>query len=317
MQDISHSNVTILTCRLFIRPECYMDFAQWQAKLNAAITAHPGFISLEILSPKQPEQHEWLLVQRFFTPDDLTSWRHSETRKKLMEELGNYLVSSHRESIQEVDSSSSPVKGIVTEVFVTQVNHENETAYREWMAKIHQAEAKFPGFRGVYMQSPITSGGVHWITLLQFDTPENLDHWLNSPERKTVLEEAKSLITSLESHRMISPYAGWFASVAKGGKLPPLWKQTMLILLVLFPIVMLEFKYLSPLTAGLNISLATFIGNAISVTLISWPMMPIAIWFLGWWLSPNSERRWQATFVGTFIVILLYVIEIAIFWNFL
>lgn len=307
-------NVTILTHKLLIRPECIVDFADWQAKLNSEIALHPGFVSLEILSPILPEQPEWLLVQRFYKPEDLVGWHQSEVRKKLMDELDKYLTDSSKESMQESFSGVSTMHGGVTEVFVTQVSPQNEKTYREWIARMHQAEAKFPGFRGVYMQSPSQKGGINWITLLQFDTLENLDRWLNSPERLKVLEEGKSLITSLESHRMISSYGGWFSSIVRAGELPPVWKQTMIVLLVLFPIVMLELKYLSPWTAGLNPSLAMFIGNAISVSLISWPMMPLAILFLGWWLAPKSKKRLQATIVGTLLIILLYLAEIAFFW---
>lgn len=231
-----------------------------------------------------------------------------------MHELDPYLIDDNKENHQELFSGADQMNGGVTEVFVTQVNAENEKAYRAWIAKIHQEEAKFKGFKGVYMQSPGQNGGMNWITLLQFDTPENLDRWLNSSERQEVLSEAKPLIKSLESHRMVSAYAGWFTSIAKTEGVPSVWKQTMLVLLVLFPIVMLELKYLSLLTDGLNHSLATFIGNAISVTLIAWPMMPFAILCLGWWLTPKAKKWLQINVTGTVIVLLLYVIEIAIFW---
>lgn len=315
--SLSTETSTILTSRLAIKTSSLADFANWQAKLNAVIASQPGFVSLEILSPSPDKKNEWLLVQRFFSSKDVQLWHQSEMRKDLMDELKEFLTGSNKESIKEVLSSPTETQGRITEVFVTQVNRKNEEAYRKWMAKIHQVEAKFPGFKGVYMQSPSQSGGIHWITLLQFDTPENLDRWLHSPERQKVLDEAKTLITSLESHRMISPYAGWFASVAKAGELPPVWKQTMLVLLVLFPIVMLEIKYLSLWTAGLNISLGTFIGNAISVALISWPLMPIAIFFLGWWLAPKPEKYLSYTIFGTLLVIALYILEIALFWKLL
>jgi antibiotic biosynthesis monooxygenase (ABM) superfamily enzyme len=116
---------------------------------------------------------------------------------------------------------------------------------------------------------------------------------------------------------MITPYAGWFSPIAKTGEIPAVWKQTMIVLLILFPIVMLELKYLSPWTSNLNPSLSTFIGNAISVSLIAWPMMPIAILFLGWWLSPKGFDIRRATIIGTCLLILLYLVEIAIFWNLL
>ena len=82
---------------------------------------------------------------------------------------------------------------------------------------------------------------------------------------------------------------------------------------------MLELKYLSPWLTGINSSLVTFIGNAISVTLIAWPMMPIAIQYLSWWLFPTHQNlsKKQVTILGTGILLLLYLIEILIFWNFL
>lgn len=307
----------VLTNKLSVKPEFINNFADWQAQLNAAIAAQPGFVSLEILSPILPEQPEWLIIQRFYTSEYVADWHHSEVRKKLMKELEKYADGSREDSIQEVLSDANKMQGGVTEVFITQVRHENEKAYRAWTAKIHQAEAKFPGFRGVYIQSPSQSGGLNWITMLQFDNPENLDRWLDSPERQKVLEEGKGLISSLDTHRMVSPYAGWFASIAKKGMLPPVWKQTMIVLLVLFPIVMFELKYLTPWTSEMNRSLGTFIGNAISVALISWPMMPIAILFLGWWLAPKPEKYLQATIAGTFVMLLLYLIEIVVFWKFL
>lgn len=312
---IAREKATIITNKIHVNAKSMNDFADWQAKLNATIAFFPGFVSLEILSPTETSQTDWLIVQRFDHSDSLFAWSKSKERMKLQNELKK-LLANNDEAIQEVESEDSNAQSSVTEVFVTQVNPGRENAYREWIAKIHQVEAKFPGFRGVYVQAPSKGQGVNWITLLQFDTPENLDCWLSSSERKEVLKQSKQLIASLESHRVISPYAGWFASIAKDGEMPSVWKQTMIVLLVLFPIVMLELKFLSPLIANLNSSLATFIGNAISVTLIAWPAMPIAIFFLGWWLSPKGNNQQRTTIFGSGLLILLYLLEIAIFWDF-
>lgn len=305
---------TILTTKVCIPPDSLHGFVDWQAKLNAAIANFPGFVSLEILSPQAPHYPEWMIVQRFADAASLRAWNASKD-KKLLTDLLMEIVHDKKD-IQEVSSTIDTIQGGVTEVFVTEVNPHQDKAYREWIAKIHHAEAKFPGFRGVYVQSPSAAQGKNWITLLQFDTPQNLDRWLSSKERQEVLKESESMITFIESHRVISPFAGWFSSIAKKGTMPPLWKQTMLILLVLFPIVMIELKYLSPITNPLGPSLSTFIGNAISVSLISWPMMPIAIRFLRWWLAPEGNELGK-NLLGTGIVLTLYLIEIILFWNLL
>ncbi len=305
--------LTILTTQVIIRPDAKQEFVDWQGSMNAAITAQPGFVSLEFLSPTE-NNPGWCIVQRFNQPSDIESWQNSEQWKSLKEQLSKL---SDKDGIREAIADPTSFKEGVTEVIITEVSPEHEQAYRNWTAKVHQIEAKFPGFKGVCVQSPSKGQGRHWITLLQFDTMENLDRWLSSPERQKVLSESSPMITSLESHRVISPYAGWFANIAKVGELPSVWKQTMLVLLVLFPIVMVELKFLKPLTEGLNSSLGTFIGNAISVILISFPMMPVAIWFLSWWLTPPPGASKRNTIIGTLLMIVLYLIEITVFWHFL
>jgi hypothetical protein len=299
---------------VIIKPEAKSAFVEWQGKINSAIAGFPGFISLEILSPVGSGQNFWVLVQRFLNEANANNWKNSDIHHELLQELKGYLVDN---TIIETPSGEATLHNGVTEVFVTKVAPEKEADFRQWLAKIHQAEANFPGFRGVYVQSPIKGQSDNWITFLQFDTPENLDGWLSSDERQSVLKESKSLIANIESHRVISPYAGWFASIAKEeGEIPPAWKQTMLVLLVLFPIVMMEFRYLNPHLHSLNVSLGTFIGNSISVALITWPMMPIAIYSLGWWLLPKKNNRLAINISGTLLVFLLYLIEIYIFWSF-
>lgn len=309
----STEKANIATVQVRILPEHKPAFIDWQAKLNALIASFPGFVSLEILSPTGSGKDAWVIVQRFYDERCAQAWSQSPEYLDLSETLKSF-TDDHR--LEEKVLGDSFPQNAVTEVFITQVSPDKELLYREWISKIHHVEAKFPGFKGVYVQSPAQIQGSNWITFLQFDTPENLDHWLNSPERKAILDESKALIASLESHRVITPYAGWFSSIAKTGKMPSVTKQTMLILLVLFPIVMLELKFLMPYLKGLDISLGTFISNAISVTLISWPMMPLAIKFLKWWLSPIDENDTRITVLGTILVLVLYLIEIAIFWNF-
>jgi len=307
---------TIIT-NVRVKSEFVTDFVDWQTHLSEKIAKSPGFVSLEIVSLTKDPQPIWSIVQRFSSSECSQAWRESTEYNQLIDQLRNLLTGEGPDAIQDLPPGFTTANGGVTEVFVTDVSPENEEAYRVWIAKMHQEEAKFPGFRGMFVQSPIPGRGRYWLTFLHFDTTENLDRWLTSTERQKVLEESKPLIASLESHRVFSPYGGWFESLEKNGELPSVWKQTMLVLLVLFPIVMLELKFLPYLTGKLNPSLGTFIGNAISVTLISWPFMPIAIWFLGWWLAPGGNRNVRTNLLGFAIVCGLYLAEIALLWNLL
>ncbi len=199
--------------------------------------------------------------------------------------------------------------GEVTKIFVTKVDQAQVAEYKAWLDKIHKVESTFPGFQRVYVQAPIDNLQDTWITLLQFDTQKNLDSWLYSDVRKAFLSDAESIVSSLESHHVVAPFEGWFA---KDAPHLSLWKQTMLVLLVLFPIVMLELKYLNPLLANLPYSVGIFIGNVLSVSLITWPGLPLCLKFLDWWLKPNNRFT---NIAGTLFIIALYLVEIALFWK--
>lgn len=87
------------------------------------------------------------------------------------------------------------------------------------------------------------------------------------------------------------------------------------MLLVLFPVVMLEMRFLGPLLSGLNVAVGTFIGNLISVSLVSWPLAPLAIKALDWWLQAPAGSRRRAEILGGATIAALYALEIALFWR--
>lgn len=298
----------IVILKVEVAPSSKLAFIDWQTRLSLKLASFEGFVSLEILASHQ-NQKSWVITQRFDQDDQVDAWIKSSSYQALIQEL--YALVGVEKCKEECHSTAPAERG-VTEVFVTEVVPGKEQDFRKWLAKIHQAEASFPGFKGTYVQAP--KEGKSWVTFLQFDNRENLENWLTSPLRQTILDESNPCIKSLESHFIVSPYAGWFSTLLKEGYIPAVWKQTMLVLLVLFPLVMLELKYLSPWLFSLNKSLATFIGNTISVLFIAWPMMPIALWFLGWWMSSS---KFFTSLVGTGLVLLLYFLEILFFWNFL
>lgn len=301
----------IVITKVKIPDEEKKSFVQWESKLNSIIADFPGFLSLEVLASNEAKC-TWSLIQRFSDASHALKWMNSEKRKELFKELKAIV----QEPYEDFFSQEAFFNG-VTEVIITEVTPEKESYYRDWLAKIHKAEAQLQGFRGMYVQTPLKGKGMHWITFLQFDKTENLDKWLISDQRQQLLKELDPMIKNIESHRVITSYGGWFNSIAKTGTIPPTWKQTMLVLLVLFPIVMLEIKYLSPLTKKLDISLATFIGNALSVILISWPMMPIAIYCFQRWLNPQAFYLKKTNIIGTLVLIGLYLLEILIFYHFI
>ena len=214
---------------------------------------------------------------------------------------------------EHVGRSDSPPTGRVTEVITTHLKPGMEVPYRDWVIRVQTRQARFPGYCGVYLQPPAAGLQEHWTTLLVFETPDQLDAWLGSEERGRLLAEAEPLIETSRSQRLDTAFAGWF-DAKSAGKATPSWKQTMLVQMVIYPIVMLEMVFLNPMINGLGMVLATFIGNAICVSLAAWPLMPMAIRSLRWWLQPGDDAPAWVTAQGIGIVLGVYALMLSGFW---
>jgi uncharacterized protein len=191
------------------------------------------------------------------------------------------------------------------EVIVTRIKPGSEEAYRAVADRFARAQAAFPGYLGASTQAPQQPGDA-WSTIISFDSVEHLESWLESPQRAALIAESDALTDGFTRHRIDTSFPGWVTADAAGGEAPNMWKTAALVLLTLFPVVMLEEKFLYPVLAKLNPSLGTFIGNVVSVALTTWPLMPLAIWGL---------YRLRRAFVV--VVLAAYALEIALLWRLL
>ena len=80
-----------------------------------------------------------------------------------------------------------------------------ESAYRQWETQIQQAQSKFPGYRGSYVQPPI-AGELGWTTLMRFDSAEQLEGWLKSSQRASLLRDLEPLIDYAHLQRIETPF---------------------------------------------------------------------------------------------------------------
>jgi hypothetical protein len=94
----------------------------------------------------------------------------------------------------------------------------------------------------------------------------------------------------------------------------------MLVLLVLYPLVFLFGEWVqTPLLVdnGVPFWLALFIGNAVSVALLGWVLIPGASRRLRWWLAPPAgEEGRRLTWAGAALVASLYAASLAVFSQF-
>ncbi len=93
---------------------------------------------------------------------------------------------------------SLPAGPMMTEIITVNVKPGMEEAYRDWVERIRQVEARFPGYQGLQLQPPIPGLQDDWVSLLRFDTAEHLNAWLESDARRAALQEVEPFIDRRE-----------------------------------------------------------------------------------------------------------------------
>lgn len=296
-----------------VHPGSEAAYAAWQGRFSTVISKFPGFIGTDIIPPpvKTPKE-AWTLIMNFESEEELSTWQRSPERGTLIGEVAPLLDGGDLGETISTEGAGVAPAADVTEVIFSKVTRGMADRYREWATRIQAAQAGYPGYRGMYLQPP--TGGEdagHWTSIIRYDSAVHLEAWMNAPERKTLLAETKEFVESEEHMRFATAFPGWVPIDPMTGEGPPNWKAAMLVLLGLFPIVMLEMKFLNLKTYGINASLAMFIGNVISVGLTSFLTMPLFVKWFEWWLFPKGNQK-VVTAKGVGILCVLFTLEVLI-----
>ncbi len=287
-------------------------FAGWLTEMNKTIATFPGYISAVVIPPAPPAQQDWVMVQRFQTLKQLGAWLDSNERRSLLDKTASLLVDEGTTNVIEGASTERSPQDMVTEIITVSVKPGMEEAYHAWVDSIRQMEARFPGYQGLQLQPPIPGVQTDWVSLLRFDTSEHLNAWLESDARRDALQEVEPFIDKREQ-QIATSFSGWFTFGDAPDQVPPNWKQSMIVLLMLYPIVMLELLYLNPLLKSLGMAEATFIGNLLSVAALGYLLVPPANRVFDWWLRPTPYGpRWM-TAAGVALIVSLYALSVVVF----
>ncbi|MGV1014048.1 MAG: antibiotic biosynthesis monooxygenase [Methyloceanibacter sp.] len=298
-----------------VEPSKNGDYAKWLRRISDAVAAQPGFVKETIMQPAPPVQIDWVILQSFASREAATTWLHSDVRQRLLAEAQPMLIGQDDVHLIN-DSQAGVLPAPVSAVISTRIKPGQEEAFREWDRKIKAVQSKSPGFQGYRFEPPIPGVQDSWLTILRFDSEANLKTWLNSPERKKLLEEAEAFTDACRVRTVRTGFDQWFETP---GEAPPAaWKQNMIVLLVLYPLVFLLNAWVqAPILVGvfkLPYWLFLFINNTFSVLLLSL-ILPWVSRRLNWWLDP-AGRNWKRDLAGSALIAGFYMLWLLIFWQY-
>lgn len=313
---VDPNSVTIVT-QTRVKSEKAEEFAAWQQKIGEAAAEFPGFIRQSVLPPSPPAQVDWVILQSFGNTQAATDWLNSGRRIELLVQAQPMLVGQDDVHIVK-DGASGVLPAPVSAVISTRIRAGCDELYRAWEQRIAAVQAKAPGFQGYRFEPPTPGVQNDWVAILRFDCEANLEAWLNSPERLKLVEESAAFTDEYHTRIVRGGFDQWFPGVDNAPR-PPVWKQNMLVLLMLYPVVFLfgalVQKPVLMERAGLPFWLALFVGNVVSVNLLNW-LVPFSSRRFVWWLQDRRRIGWWANLTGISVVIGLYGVSLAIFSRF-
>ncbi|MFI9722750.1 antibiotic biosynthesis monooxygenase [Streptomyces sp. NPDC052396] len=292
------------------------DYRRWQDRANDAARAFDGFEAAEVYSPEAGDENEWVAVFRFSGIGPLTAWLNSRQRQELLAEAEELFEEPPTQEVLHGGALPQRPPEAVTAVVSHVVKPGQEQRFLRWQDKTLKAQEKAPGFMGSELFKPVAGVQERWVVAFRFDSREHLDEWLASDVRKALLEEGRNYFYSYDVRKVGSSFSGWFRfGEGAQGAAPPNWKQAMCVLLALYPTVMVL-----TLTEGAELTrlgvpgyLGLFIGNVLSVSALTWLLMPLVNRALAFWLVPGRARGRRVHVAGAAVVVLGYLLCIAVF----
>jgi uncharacterized protein len=293
-----------------VRPDKAGEYLDAQAAITEAARKFPGFVGTEVLGPIAGLQKEWVAIFRLESNQAMKRWLDSPERARLAAQIETCLSEpSHMLLLASDDDAEPPV----AMVFTHRVARDKVDAYLAWRRKVIEAQTHYPGYLATEFFKPHGTFQNEWVDIVRYDNVDDLNRWMASPEREALLKELDPIVESMHAHR-VTGLEGWFALNRAPGAMvsvPPSWKQAMAVLFALYPTVMV-LNFLTPLWHTLPFADQMLIGNFLSVSLLTYLVMPKVSQFLNFWLI-GPVLDWKNEVLGVGAVVAGLVLFVIIF----
>ncbi len=143
-------------------------------------------------------------------------------------------------------------------------------------------------------------------SVIRFDSIQSFLGWMDSQERRFILNPAEREGYRFEGSADWDGYAQWLSQSVR--KRVPVWKMNLLVLLVLYPTVMILNALLRPVPW--DFPAALLLGNFCSVAITGWLLVPWASRVYRAWAEGTGSRRSQWLALASIVGLLFMMLQI-------
>lgn len=195
------------------------------------------------------------------------------------------MLATYQQDKDEIFYSSAVIEHIVPK--------SKKLAFRRWYKTLVRSIQKFEGFVRIDLPSPLEckNGVLKWYSVMHFDSPDHLDHWLTSRDRTEIMKIGQEFFESYRFKSFTTGLEGWFSHQSGNETTslgPSAWKQALIVVLGLYPIVFLQSKLFEFLGIMESWSFANsmLINLFVTTIILTWFVMPVITRPLEFWLKP-------------------------------
>ncbi len=256
------------------------DFSMWVTRLISAAYDTPGYVSAGIERPNPTHPDEWLVVYRFESGPSLDAWLASPSRAELLAEGASLFEGEATEQVVAGVSGQDEVRVVSSYRLRPGVDTEHIVFHQ----RVLDTLKGFEGFIRREVLDAVPGVQPDTVVTLTFDTRRNLMSWIESDERMEAVADLEALTEGDLTTSIVGGFAGWFPISDTTGAIPK-WKQAVVVFLALYPTVIFTSYLARWFWPDLNLLVAIFVGNVISIGILTWILMPVVTSKLAGWLN--------------------------------
>ncbi len=177
----------------------------------------------------------------------------------------------------------------VTMMFTERVKLDKINEYEAWTRGVLGNVKEFTGYLGSDVIRPEESSLQEYITLIRFDTCLNLKTWRESASLADLQLKLPYLLIGTPDNQEASGLELWFdrPETAQMLKEPPFWKQVIIGVICVYPLVLFLNWTLVPVMTEFPKELSILVNVVILSSLLTYPVMPWVTRYLRTWLYPK------------------------------
>jgi len=175
----------------------------------------------------------------------------------------------------------SPVQELsrgATAVITHRVSDHKHVEYEKWLEDIGPICQQAIGHLDIHVVRPIAERTQTYTIIIRFDTKDHLEIWMASTARTDMIDRVKPFLLTGDDFYISSGLDFWFMPEQTKAPIPKRWKQYLVTLSAIYPLVLTIPMFLIPLlrNAGLpqNRMTDTFIVAMCLVFLMVYIIMP-------------------------------------------